>query len=378
MAPSRRSHQKHTATSQIVSKLSSRIHVVTRQIDYVFLNFISSLPSSIQQQFQTPFRRFISAISILVSFFIIIIIFLFFRSSIPTTSIIHEFRITPLLYTDSDLRDPFDITSIKSISNLTIVDTILHFDATLTNNNHAQLTIFSPTTHPCDKVPNIDPQLHQLSSLLSQDIFILPSYPVSFPIPPDPHLCDRHTSREFMRACGYKSWSKVPPGSCLQARLIPNNTEYTSVSTLNMPAIEPYDWELTLPSSTECGNGGTVEKVVCRRLLYILIVTYLGGCAPIGNFDVFTSVSNPAVWKHHFMLATPRKCFDGSAGHANLTKDILIKYLQAVCELPKGLITKVRGIVGLSWGVGSRAKELVRLVKRDDGNVLCKEGWNLY
>lgn len=376
MAPSRRSHRKPTTTSHIVSKLSGRVLTVVHQSDYVFLNLISSLPLSIQRQFQTPFRRLISATFILIS--LLIIIFMFFHSSIPNASITHELRTTPLLFTDSDLRDPFDLNSLKSISNLTTLDTTLRFDAMLTNNNHAQLTIFSPAARPCDQVLNIDPQLHRLSSLLSQHIFILPSYHISFPIPPDSHLYDRHTSREFMRACGYKSWSKVPPRSCVQARLVFNSSDYTSVSTLNMPAIEPYDWELNLPSSTDCGNRGTAEKVVCRRLLYILMVTYLAGCAPIGNFDVFTPASNPAMWEHHFVLAAPRKCFDGSATHANLTKDILIKYLQAVCELPKGLISKVRALVGLSWGVGTRAKELVRLIKGDDENGLCKEGWTLY
>lgn len=125
----------------------------------------------------------------------------------------------------------------------------------------------------------------------------------------------------------------------------------------------PYDWRSTLRTAMECHSVTHSDMVMqCRRVVQKLIVLYVGGCAPFGDGGLLLASEDKNV-NGKIVLGMSTKCF--SDWSAVVTRDLLIRYMAARCEIPHGLAQRLAALSKVqAWGIGSRAKEVTNWIEQ--------------
>lgn len=270
------------------------------------------------------------------------------------------------LLTNDDLREHFD-DAISSLSNMRESPDGIFFDALLNSKRKALVYVRSPRlVHPQHQpeVHPYPPRLHRLATHLNLSQLLTTAYETRLPVLLPLDITDHNTARAFMKACGFKSRTRVLSGACVDATILMGSWEEWSV--LHMPAIEPYEWEPRLPTSLQCAQAVQTKarapetqqlQTQCRRLLLSLVLVYIGGCKPTANRDFVKAVDG-----ENIVMALPAGCFMGVG--AEVSRDIMLSYLGKMCEIEGAFVAHVRRLRLVGWGVGERAKGFVDIVAR--------------
>lgn len=279
------------------------------------------------------------------------------------------------IHVDANILETFSERQLESFSGFretsdgVILDTFLNGKSALVTIDFP-IKITTPSDHLHSSHISTAPRLHRLSRLLNLQHSVSTAYGFPLPVILDSTRADRQTARSLLHASGFRSRSKVPQGAMLTAHVVILPPGLQPFPVLHMPAVEPYNWTVRLPTSEECGIAtrnsraeGEVTSIVsvCRALTEAMLVSYIGGCGSIEN-GALLRWSHPE--KGTVMLGLPRNCFRTIQG--DVSRDILMSYLAKTCELPKGIAGTLQEVHLMGWGVGMRAMHLIT-----DINGLC-------
>ena len=296
-------------------------------------------------------------------------------------------------FSESDLLESFDVQHVQNLSKLQQIPNSLLLSATLTNNIKALISISLPPFAVDEAPSNNLPRMHKLATVLQLSHVVTPSYSFLLPVVLESSIVDRHTARTIVRSAGFRSRHHVPKNFYFRAYAVPTRSDSdVLVSTLDMPAIEPYDWRFRFPSSSECdadnltlplNDAHPAEHMKrvreCKQLIEMMLVLYLSGCAPISEHDflqrgLFEESNLP-------LLALGRRCFEEDQAHSTVAFSILGQYLMKSRILPRGLLGRINLLATVSKNVGERAKFLLNFLQQVNRNITENDSqpqWTFY
>lgn len=298
-------------------------------------------------------------------------------------------------FSDSDLLERFGVQDIQQVSNFEQTADGMFFKALLKDGSNAIISTSDQTASNANDQEDMLPRVHRLANIVGLSDSIARCYNIQLPVVLNSDLSDRHTSRALIRACGYRSRTQVPQGMVLDAYvLILESKSKLVASALDMPAIEPYDWQFRFASSDDCRISqlksleedlekyrGRIRE--CRRLTEMMVVLYLSGCRPLGNGDIIQRNGSDSGYSTTSGVAIgfAKRCFLKGQSDNEVSLSILKSYLVKSKMLPSGFLGRISGMIGMSWHVGHRAQILVEQLNRMNlaaGDAGWNEQWTFY
>lgn len=314
-------------------------------------------------------------------FSIALLVFIATRTNFSSPSpLSHELSQRPPRYTiDSDLLSSNRHPNLSDLRDAVVVHDGLYLSATATGLGEVQLHLTTPFSSSVDTSNQLIqvPRLVDLARALSLSHCALPGWETRLPLVLTADIARRDAARAVLSACGFRSRSKVPPGAVLTARVVAVPHRMKRMELLHMPAVEPYEWQAVLPSAAACGDADDTNGVRerCRRVVEVMLLAYVGGCSPPGSGDLFEEGGRSG----GLAIGVPKACFS-QGRQAAVTFDLFVRYVSEVCELPTGLVARLRSLRAISWGVGKRVWKVLQVLEGTDGRAgACdKNAWVFY
>lgn len=203
------------------------------------------------------------------------------------------------------------------------------------------------------------PRLHHLARLLNVGSLTIPSYTTSVSFGQLVQSGSRAVARKVALACGYRALARTPSDATLRASvMVVSPGEGSVFRIVDKAAIEPYEWRSHLPNGREC--SGRTEDELCGRVRDMLVLTFVAGCKPVAEGDLWTVNGE--------LKVVEGECF--RAGRNEVALDLMQVYVAAMCNGNAKWLKVLRRATTLGYGIGERAAvavDSVRLLSRKDG-----------
>lgn len=243
------------------------------------------------------------------------------------------------------------------------------------------LFVFKQSAIPAPVLSEIrgQPSLRALASKLQLGSVVAPSLRFSMKLPFAHSVIKHRETRSLYRALGFKTASHIPRGYSIDVVAYPSDhstgAQPDLYATLHTPAIEPYEWRARFPTISDCTQeraNTRHEKLdkVCQAVTDGLMVLAVAGCALPTTLDVLadtersmnkgyeSSVEKPALTDQtngSFRFGLPDYCFDSSTESFKVTTDVWKAFVEAACPDLADIVSRLRALVDVQWGVAHRA-----------------------
>lgn len=221
------------------------------------------------------------------------------------------------------------------------------------------------------------PSLFQLARALGVANAVASSVVIHLSLPLSPALAARPMLRRVKRAL--RTQLHVPVAAMSVPCVVYAGTLEVRAA-LRMPAVEPYEWRLAVPTADECGRPNRTAEVYarCRVVLGALVTAGVAGCDVPGIAD-FVGDGGADDWR----LGRPCGCFRActmafECAAQDVVIDVWKQYVSEMCEVEHGLRGRLRRLAHIGWGVSERASGMAEWLEvvvggDGDGKRICEE-----